>query len=76
MNNERKDPRTKVDRNLRLYKFWLTHPNWSYESIANQFRISKARAWHIIYKMDKEDREQAKTGGQLENPEALNNNPT
>ena len=40
--------RDKQKRNERLYQFWLSHQDWTYQAIGSVFHISGARAWDII----------------------------
>ena len=54
--------KAKTDRNKRLYNYWKSHPDMSYQAIANLFRISKERGWHIIKEAEKA-KEQKHLGG-------------
>ena len=40
--------KAKIDRNQRMYDYWVKHPGMSYQALANRFHISKPRAWLII----------------------------
>ena len=38
----------KIERNERLYQYWLNHQNMSYESIGKVFHINRSRVFVIL----------------------------
>lgn len=45
----------KTDRNVRIYKAWVTGKYHTYEAIGNIFHISTQRAFQIIKAMERKD---------------------